>query len=389
MNKYILKKEFLLVFRNLHAVGVLFIMPMAFILIMSLALKDTYSNKLDKKLEVVLYTDVQDRSVLTIQKDLNNNNFFNITVKYGKQNSKELLYESETDFVVHLPLKIFALLDNNIKDFEINISSRPDIEQQRLALLQNLINKSISTLYVKSIIQMQSMGSGIQFDLSKNIKQNYIYKNDTFSVQPTSVQQSVPAWLVFSMFFILIPISNTFIQEKNLGTTNRIKSINISFGSIIMGKIVPYYIINQIQVILMILVGIYIVPALGGDSLVISGNIFLIFLISSAISIAAISFALVISTISKTTEEATSIGGLSNIILAALGGVMVPKVVMPEFMQDITQYSPMSWGLESFTEVFVRGGSFGDISYYLFLLIGFGMVSLCITYILLKRKTQL
>jgi ABC-2 type transport system permease protein len=224
--------------------------------------------------------------------------------------------------------------------------------------------------------------------LEESIHSQYVYKNKGFNIQPTSVQQSVPAWLVFSMFFILIPISNTFIQEKNLGTLNRIKSINISLFPLIFGKIVPYYIINQIQVVLMILVGMYIVPKLGGDSLVIEGNIPLIFIISSAISFAAISFAIFISNISKSTEEATSIGGLSNIILAALGGVMVPKVVMPLFMQDITNYSPMAWGLESFLEVFVLGGDFGDIQSNLIKLVMMGFVFLLISYILLKRKVD-
>lgn len=65
---------------------------------------------------------------------------------------------------------------------------------------------------------------------------------------------------------------------------------------------------------------------------------------SSAISVSAICFALLIANVSKTTEEATSIGGVLNIIFAALGGIMVPKFVMPEFMQNITSYSPMSWG---------------------------------------------
>jgi len=54
MLKYILKKEFLLIFRNIHALLVLFVMPSVFIIIMSLALKNTYSNSIDIKFEVLL-----------------------------------------------------------------------------------------------------------------------------------------------------------------------------------------------------------------------------------------------------------------------------------------------------------------------------------------------
>jgi len=379
---YILKKEFLLVFRNLHAMGVLFIMPMAFILIMSLALKDTYANKLDKKLEVLLQLEVKNDQMTALQEILNDNDFFTVTLSEDKKEQKTLLYEKKYDFVINMPNSIFEKIIHK-NEFKIEMFTKPDVDQQRLTLMKNLLQQSLTSIYMKSILEEKKM-----IDLQDSIDSHYVYKNKDFHIQPTSVQQSVPAWLVFSMFFILIPISNTFIEEKNLGTINRIKSINISFLPIILGKIVPYYLINQIQVVLMILVGMYIVPLLGGDSLVIEGNIPLIFIISSAISFAAISFAILISNISKSTEEATSIGGLSNIILAALGGVMVPKVVMPLFMQDVTSYSPMAWGLESFLEVFVLGGSLNDILPDLIKLIVLGIVLLFISYMLLKRKNS-
>ena len=127
----------------------------------------------------------------------------------------------------------------------------------------------------------------------------------------------------------------------------------------------------------------------GGDKLIINGNYFTIFCMSASVSIAAICFALFIANVSNTTEEATSIGGISNIILAALGGIMVPKFVMPAFMQDITQYSPMSWALEGFLDIFVTGGGLMDIKHYIFYLLLFALCSLLFAYsLLIKKETQ-
>jgi ABC-2 type transport system permease protein len=47
--------------------------------------------------------------------------------------------------------------------------------------------------------------------------------------------------------------------------------------------------------------------------------------------------------------------------MAALGGVLVPKAVMPLFMQEASVVSPLAWGLDGFLEVFVRGGSVRDV----------------------------
>ncbi|MEZ4692577.1 MAG: hypothetical protein R2837_00820 [Aliarcobacter sp.] len=117
-------------------------------------------------------------------------------------------------------------------------------------------------------------------ELNNKINNSYIYKNDKIETKANSVQQSVPSWLVFSMFFILIPISNTFINEKNFGTISRIRSINVSLFPILISKLYllynksnssNYYDFNSI----------YFIPIFGGDSLVINGNYLLIFLMSS------------------------------------------------------------------------------------------------------------
>ena len=385
MFKYLLKKEFTLIFRDLHALMVLFIMPVVFILIMSLALKNSYSNSVDNPLKVAISSSKNNKTLKILSEEINKNSLFETEFIRVKDNKKQL-YKENYDFVVEIQSNFIERIKLNDKNFKLEIYSKPDISAQKIELLKKLISGASSKIILEDLLVQQKIKTNEVLDFESKINNNYVYKKEGFEVKPTSVQQSVPAWLVFSMFFILIPISNTFINEKAFGTINRIRSINVSLFPILVGKIIPYYVINQIQVIFMILVGIFIVPLLGGDSLEINGNYFLIFLISSSVSITSICFALLISNISKTTEEATTIGGVSNIILAALGGIMVPKFVMPQFMQEVTEYSPMAWGLESFLEVFVRGGSFSDISSYVYNLFIFAIICLVLAYMLLKKR---
>jgi len=385
MFKYLLKKEFTLIFRDLHALLVLFVMPVIFILIMSLALKNSYSNSVDTPLKVAITSSKNNKYIKTMIESINENNFFDANFLKVKDN-KEILYKENYDFIVDIQRNYIERIKLNDKNFKVIIYSKPDTSLQKIEILKKLISSASTKLILEDLMLAQKIDTKNVLDFESKIQNAYVYKKDGFEVTPTSVQQSVPAWLVFSMFFILIPISNTFINEKAFGTIDRIRSINVSLFPILLGKIVPYYFINQVQVVFMILVGMYIVPILGGDSLVIQGSIPLIFLVSSAVSFASISFALLIANIAKTTEEATTIGGVSNIILAAIGGIMVPKFVMPKFMQDFSEYSPMSWGLESFLEVFVRGGSFNDISTYVYNMITFAIICLLLAYILLKKR---
>lgn len=380
---YILKKEFKLIFRDIHALLVLFLMPSIFILIMSLALKNTYSQNIESKLKVAIISQ-NSKDIDVLIEELNKNPYFEAKIENSTSN-KDLIYELKYDFAIKLDSDFKNQINKNSKDFFIEIFSKPNIKYEFYTILKNEIVKNISKSITKDFFINSKIDAKNLDNLDNLISNQYIFKNEKDNSVINSVQQSVPAWLIFSMFFILIPISNTFINEKNFGTIQRIKSINIPLYTLLLGKILPYFIINQIQLIFMILIGTYIVPLFGGDSLKIEGSYFLIILISFAISFAAISFALLIANISKTTEEATSIGGVINIIFAAIAGIMVPKFVMPQFMQDLSLFSPMSWGLESFIEILVNNGSFSDIKSYLLYLVIFGTMCLIFANFILNK----
>jgi ABC-2 type transport system permease protein len=160
----------------------------------------------------------------------------------------------------------------------------------------------------------------------------------------------------------MVPLSNTFIRERQQGTLRRLRSTNLGSLNLLAGKLVPYFAVNQLQVLLMLLAGRFLVPLLGGEALQIKGAWWLLAAMSVALSVAALGLALLVAVTSRTTEQATLLSGTGNIILAALGGIMVPKFVMPATMQQVAAYSPMSWGLEGFLDILLRGGGFREIA---------------------------
>jgi len=215
---------------------------------------------------------------------------------------------------------------------------------------------------------------------SDMIHSHYLYNSDNRSGIPTATQQNVPAWIVFSMFFVIIPISTLFITERDDGTFARLKAMNSSKFILFFSKIIPYMVINQLQLILMILVGVWVVPLLGGDRLDIDIDFLALSVISMAISFGAIGFAIFLSSLMKTTEQASTVGALSSIIMGAIGGIMVPKLVMPSLMQKMTMLSPMSWGLEGMLDVFVRDLGVEAVLLESAVLVVFGIISLSLVY---------
>jgi ABC-2 type transport system permease protein len=137
--------------------------------------------------------------------------------------------------------------------------------------------------------------------------------------------------------------------------------------------------------VLMILVGMFLVPLFGGGALAPGSSPGGLLLISGATSLAAIGFALLVSVLARTSVQATTLGGVSNIVFGALGGVMVPKFIMPPTMQALTQVSPMAWGMEGFLDILLRRGGWFDVWPEAAALMLFGTVCLAIATAIFHR----
>ncbi len=399
---YILKKEFLLIARDIHAVTVLFVMPVVFILIMTLAMRDLFDLHSSVVIDVLTVNhDAGKRSGMFLKAMEEHDTFrFHLI-------EKDTVTESVKEQMLSRDYKFALIIKNNFSAFvnkkgkgkdenPLELLVNPTVTVQTQLVLKSALEGNLSKLrwdaFIDRIDQLLTL-AGIDKKKLKAGKDSpidvqYVYKGGRYSKVPSAVQQSVPAWLVFSMFFIVIPLSNTFISERDQGTFMRLKSMNVSRLYLILGKMIPYLLLNMIQVIFMIAVGVYVVPLCGGTALTIGDSLGGLILIASAVSFSAISVALLIASVARTTEQATTIGAVLNIIFGALGGLMVPKFVMPGFMQNLANFSPMSWGLEGFLDIFLRNGGVSDVLPKSLSLFTLGLVMLGLTLILLRRQRE-
>lgn len=365
----IIRKELLLATRDIHALLVLFLMPTAFILIMSLSLQDTFQKNEDEKPRLGVFFSEKVNENNPLNKILTEVEGFQVSPFISESILLETTQLDKQQAAIIIPEGFY----NNVK----SKASIPDAKKLKIFYapttphaMRALIESAIQKLLISE--QLTILLDEIGFDPKENkiqkqklngmglISTHELYENSTQN-KPSSVQQSVPAWLIFSMFFVVIPITTTFLNEKQNGTMQRLKTLPIPTSYFLTGKLTPYLGINLIQTGLMFLVGIYLTPALGGQALELNNQSWLLIPMSAAISITAITLALLIATLVKTIEQATTIGGLINLLLGATGGIMVPTFIMPQAMQNIAGFSPMNWGLEGFLTILLRGGNFIDI----------------------------
>ncbi len=192
------------------------------------------------------------------------------------------------------------------------------------------------------------------------------------SESPNSVQQNVPGWTIFALFWIAQILMINILYERQSGAFKRVMVSPISFPAYIVAKTLPFGLINLLQALAMFGLGVHILPLLGCPELTLT-NIPALALLTVAISFTAIGFGLMMASVSKTIFLSASVSATVLIIMTAVGGIMVPRFIMPETMQKMTLFVPHGWALEGYLNIIVRHQSTMEILPHVGALLAFGV----------------
>jgi len=203
---------------------------------------------------------------------------------------------------------------------------------------------------------------------------------------PTSVQQNVPAWALFGMFFIVIPLGGSIIRERQNGVFVRLMTLPVSYVTLLLGKVISFVVVCLFQFSIILTAGIWVMPLLGTPTLQIGSSPLAIPAVVVSASLAAAGYGVLLGTAGKTYEQVSMFGAVSVVIAAALGGIMVPVYVMPKTMQHISLFSPLAWGLNSLTDIFAREGNIRSVLPEIFYLLSFFAGTMLMSWIIFLRK---
>ena len=384
-------KEVLLLSRDIGGLAILFIMPLILIVTITLVQDSSFKALKDSKIPILFIDNDKGELSQTIRDNLNASDFFKIITKENEvylteNDARSAVHKGKYQLAVIIPENLSLHLKQKVSQNVSKILSEFGVENDSIVKFEKTPNKEIRLYFdptsqrsfknaVKNNIdkmiakiESQSIYKAFQTELSEegvedaNLlqAQNFISfkeissKEDTVELIPNSTQHNVPAWTLFAIFFIAVPLSINIVKEKNQGTFVRLRTTPVLYATILGGKIITYLLVCIIQFLLMLAIGIYILPKLGLPALEVGSSFWLSLLVATFAGLAAIGFSTLLGTLTTTQEQAAPFGATSVVILAAIGGVWVPVFMMPKFMQWLSNLSPMSWGLNAFYDVFLR-----------------------------------
>ncbi len=386
-------KESLLLRRDIGGLVILFIMPLVLVVTITIIQNSSFESTTESTMDLVLVDNDKGEVSQKIISDLSSNKSFALISEYqGKsideQLAKDLVLQGEYKLAIVLPENFSSSISTNVKQNVNQILNQ--FTGEELVIETDSVQPQDVSLYFDPVLQV-SIKNAIKNDIDKLVSQiesTFIYntfKNelgvegnllanqsivkyteinplaDLGKSLPNSVQHNVPAWSLFAIFFIAIPLSINIVAEKNQGTFVRLKTSPVSFFVTIGSKVVVYLVVSILQFTSVLLLAKYLFPYLGLPDFEVNGDYFLLFIMAIFSGLAAIGLGIFLGVISKTPEQSAPFGATSVVLLAAIGGIWIPVFIMPEILQALSNISPMNWALNGFYDVIIRSGSFLDI----------------------------
>ncbi|MEI6886358.1 MAG: ABC transporter permease [Bacteroidota bacterium] len=298
------KKEFLHIFRDVRTMIILFLIPAALLLLFGFVVSTDLKNA------GISFLDFSNDEVTQqLTNKICSSGFFHKEESlHSYADIDRVLKGSKTKAVI-----IFE------KDF-----ARKLVSEGRAAvhIIADGSEPNMATMSTNFI-------TGIITDFNRQLKG--MPKSGIFLVQPEVRMFYNPALRpqhmfvpgVITMIMILIcalMTSITITREKEFGTMEALLVSPLKPIQIILGKIVPYFILSFIDVILILILSWYVFE------LPVKGNLFLLLAESMLYILMSLSIGILISTVSKTMQQA---------IFISLVGMMLPTVLLSGFIYPI------------------------------------------------------
>jgi len=338
--RHMLIKEFIQVLRDPRMRGVIFLAPIFQLLILSYAITTDIRN-------ISLAVFDQDRTVASRQlvERFSGSGYFVVERQLtGESEIREMLDGSRVQIVLRIgqgyggdlgagrPATIQVILDgtdSNTASVILQYAGRVIADHSRQIQLE-AVRRQAGSVVPAGHIDLRPRAW-----FNPNLESRIYY---------------VPGFIAIIVTLVTLMLTSmAVVREKEIGTMEQLLVSPITPWEFILGKSVPFAIIAFADVVLATTVGVlwFDVP--------VRGSLLLLFLATGIYLLSALGIGLLISTISRTQQQAMMTTFFFFMPAIMLSGFMFPIANMPEIIQWITYANPLRYFLVIIRELFLKG----------------------------------
>ena len=390
-------KDLKILFTDIGGMATLFLMPMMFIIVMSTALQGMFDTGTDTSPRLLPVVNL-DRGEYAGDAIEALDGIAGIEVEttwneetLTRERAEALVADGDRSIAIVFPADFSAQIEARVEDDDatatVELIVDPTASVQFVAPIQGMVFGAAERVAETQVAQariaagLESAFAQLPAEVRPASDQIAIEMGDgsvvtleqvapsemKIEVFPNTYQQNVPGYSVFGVFFIVGTMASSILQEKREGTFRRLLVAPLPKPILLAGKILPYYLVNLIQIAIMFGAAHLLFGMAFGDPVALA-------VISLALAAAATGLGIMIAALGKTETQIDGLATLLTLTMSALGGCLMPTSVMPGFLQTISRFIPHAWAMQGFQDVLVRGYSLAGILPEASALLGFAAV---------------
>lgn len=204
--------------------------------------------------------------------------------------------------------------------------------------------------YVKSVIAEVAAANGYAVSSAGLIR---LDTRVLFNHYMDTTEFMVPALLVMSTYIVMLVVcSMSITKEKETGTMEKLIASPCSVAEILLGKTVPYFIVGMCIIVFMLLIGVF------GFRVAFRGDIWQVLVNGGIFVVSALALATLLSTITRTQQQAMMGAVLFLMPGILLSGVFIPVANIWSPFRWMCYFNPMMYAVVNFRNIILKGGDY-------------------------------
>jgi len=386
------RKEFLILIRDIPGLAILFIMPVLLIMIVTLAQQNALKSSKESKTDVLFIDHAHSAFSRLLKQNLDSSGLYQLVsslshIPVDDETARKKIGDGEYPIGIMISPKDTAIL------LLVDPSLQSAYKNSLTGALTYFIKGTQSRLAIENLLKtlvpaMVSTDGLIETNIKNMPPVTEVYATkEHASIKPSIIQNNVPGFILFAMFFIVIPLAGSMVTEKNEGSFNRLRTLPVSVTILLTSKVLLFLGVCLIQFFLMLLVGTWILPVFFGMPALQLGSHYAVILIATiCAALAAVGFGLVVGAFATSQGQAALFGSVIVVILGVISGTFLPVYLMTKTIQNISLISPIRWGIDNYLDLFIREGTLGTIFPNILRLLTFFVFAMIISIVIFARR---
>jgi ABC-2 type transport system permease protein len=338
---YLIRKEFLQIFRDRFIGKAIFAVPVVQMLILVPAV--TFEIKSSKI--CVIDRDMTSESRALINK-LEGSTFFKIPFfTFSDEEANDLLKRNKCDLILQIP-----------SEFGKDLGMGRPVSIMVSANAINAMTAQLSWAYLTGVLRDYNLNiiaeKTVGFNMSQIGVTNRYWYNETLNYN-FFMLPGILGILVAAIGFLMAGLN--MVKEKEMGTIEQINVTPIRKHQFIISKMVPFLMIGLADLAIGLGIGklVFNIPF--------EGSLILMFIGSAIFLIAALGLALFVSTFSATQQQFMFVAFFFLIIFILMSGIFTPIESMPLWAQKIDMINPVVYIMRINRMIMLKGSTFSDL----------------------------